>query len=88
MLMSICIITLLFLVCCSSLREKEENPLNLIMGLGNPPNNENCIPEGQVVLKRLRPLDRQLAAEVYRKTGELILLRLATAKAKRLARIR
>jgi hypothetical protein len=54
------------------------------MGLGNPPNNENCNPEGRVVLERLRLLDRQLASEVDRKTVKLILLRLATAKAKRL----
>jgi hypothetical protein len=55
------------------------------MGLGNPFNNENCNPEGQVVLERLRRLNRQLAAEVNRKTGKLICLRLATAEAKRLA---
>jgi hypothetical protein len=81
MLMSFRIITLPFLVCCSSPREKEENPSNLIMGLSNSPNNENCDPEGWVVLERLSHLDHQLAAEVDRKTGELILLRLDTAKA-------
>jgi hypothetical protein len=68
MFMSFCIITLPFLVCCSSLREKEENTQT--MGLGNPPNYENCNPEGWVVLERLhclglptlrrgRPEDRQ-----------------------------
>jgi hypothetical protein len=55
------------------------------MGLGNPFNNENCNPEGQVILEHLRVLDHQLDAKVDRKTGELIHLRLATAKAKRLA---
>jgi hypothetical protein len=85
MLVSICIITLPFLVCCSSPREKKENPSNPIVGLDNPFNNKNCEPEGRVVLKRLCRLDHQLAAEVNRKTGILIRLRLATAKAKRLA---
>jgi hypothetical protein len=85
MLMSFCIITLPFLVCCSSPREKEENPSNLIMGLGNPPNNENCDPKGRVLLEHLRCLNRQLAAEVNRKTGELIILRLTTAEAKHFA---
>jgi hypothetical protein len=55
------------------------------MGLGNPPNNENCDPEGRVVPKRLRHLDCQLAAEVDRNTSKLILLRLSTAEAKRFA---
>jgi hypothetical protein len=85
MLVSICIITFPFLVCCSSPREKEENPSNPIINLGNPFNNDNCDPDGRVVLKRLRRLDPQLAAEVHRKTGKLIRLRLVTAKAKRLA---
>jgi hypothetical protein len=55
------------------------------MGLGNPSNNENCNPKGCLVLEPLRLLDRQLAAEVDRKTGELIRLWLAVAEAKRLA---
>jgi hypothetical protein len=36
----------------------------------------------RVVLNRLRLFDRQLAAEVDRKTGKLIRLRLAVAEAK------
>jgi hypothetical protein len=42
------------------------------MGFGNPFNNENWDPEGRVVLQPLRRLDRQLAAKVDRKTGELM----------------
>jgi hypothetical protein len=63
----------------SSLIEKKDNPSSLTLGLGNPSNNENCHPEGRLVLERLRLLDRQLAAEVSRKTSELICLRLAVA---------
>jgi phosphoribosylformylglycinamidine (FGAM) synthase PurS component len=55
------------------------------MDLGKSSNHEKCDPEGQAVLKRLRQLDRQLAAEVDWKTVKLIRLRAATAKAKRLA---
>jgi hypothetical protein len=51
--------------------------------------NENHDPEGGAAeLERLRRLDHKLAAEVNRKTGELIRLHLAVAKAKRLALLR
>jgi hypothetical protein len=50
--------------------------------------NENHDSELQLELERLRRLDRELAAEVNRKTGELIRLCLAVAKAKRLALLR
>jgi hypothetical protein len=68
-----------------SSQEKKGNTSSLTMGLGNPSSNENCDPKGRLVLERLRLLDRQLAAEVDPKTGELIRLRLAVAEAKRLA---
>jgi hypothetical protein len=51
-------------------------------------NDENCDPELEVELERLRSLDCELAAEVDRKTSELIRLRSAVAKAKRLALLR
>jgi hypothetical protein len=51
--------------------------------------NENHDPDGGVAeLERLRRLDRELAAEVNRKTEELIRLCLAVAEAKRLALLR
>jgi hypothetical protein len=51
--------------------------------------NENYDPkEGLAELKRLRRLDCELAAEVNRKMEEVIRLRLAVAKAKRLALLR
>jgi hypothetical protein len=68
-----------------SSREKKNNPSILTMGLSNPFNNENCNPEGRVVLERLSRIDHQFATKVNRKTGKLIRLRLATAEAKRLA---
>lgn len=40
---------------------------------------------GDAELERLHSVNRMLAAEVDRKTGELFLLRLAVAEAKRLA---
>jgi hypothetical protein len=51
-------------------------------------NDENHNPELELELERLRSLDRELAAEVDRKTSELIRLRLAVAEAKRLALLR
>jgi hypothetical protein len=51
-------------------------------------NDENHDPELELELERLRSLDRELAAEVDRKTSELIRLRLAVAEAKRLALLR
>jgi hypothetical protein len=51
-------------------------------------NDENHNPELELELDRLRSLDRELAAEVDRKTSELIRLRLAVAEAKRLALLR
>jgi hypothetical protein len=46
-------------------------------------------PEGGAAqLEQLHRIDRVLAAKVDRKTGELIRLRLAVAKAKRLALLR
>jgi hypothetical protein len=51
-------------------------------------NDENHDPVLELELKRLRSLDRELAAEVDRKTAELIRLRLALAEAKRLALLR
>jgi hypothetical protein len=50
--------------------------------------DENHDPELELELERLRSLDRELAAEVERKTAELIRLRLAVAEAKRLALLR
>jgi hypothetical protein len=50
--------------------------------------NKNHDPGLEVELERLRRLDRELAAEVDRKTAELVRLRLAVAKAKRLALLR
>jgi hypothetical protein len=50
--------------------------------------NENHDPQLELELERLHRLDHELAAEVDRKTGELIRLRLAVAKAKRLALLR
>jgi hypothetical protein len=50
--------------------------------------NENHDPGLELELERLRSLDRELAAEVERKTAELICLRLAVAKAKRFALLR
>jgi hypothetical protein len=49
---------------------------------------ENHDPELKLELERLRSLDCELAAEVDRKTSELIRLRLAVAEAKRLALLR
>jgi hypothetical protein len=51
-------------------------------------NDENFDPELELELERLRRLDRELAAEVDKKTSELIRLRLAVAKTKRLALVR
>jgi hypothetical protein len=51
-------------------------------------NDENHDPGLELELKRLRSLDHELAAEVDRKTAELICLRLAVAEAKRLALLR
>jgi hypothetical protein len=50
--------------------------------------NKNHDPGLELELARLRRLDRELAAEVNRKTGELIRLQLAVAEAKRLALLR
>jgi hypothetical protein len=51
--------------------------------------NENYDPNGGVAeLERLRRLHRELAPKVNRKTKELIGLRLAVTKAKRLALLR
>jgi hypothetical protein len=50
--------------------------------------DENHDPELELELEQLRSLDRELAAEVERKTAELIRLRLAVAEAKRLALLR
>jgi hypothetical protein len=51
-------------------------------------NDENHDPELKLELERLRSLDRELAAEVDRKTSELIRLRSAVAEFKRLALLR
>jgi hypothetical protein len=51
-------------------------------------NDETNDPELELELERLRSFDRKLAAEVDRKTSELIRLRLAVAEAKRLALLR
>jgi hypothetical protein len=51
-------------------------------------NDKNHDPELKLELERLPSLDRGLAAEVDRKTSELIRLRLAVAEAKRLALLR
>jgi hypothetical protein len=50
--------------------------------------NENHDPGLELELERLRRLNRKPSAEVNRKTGELICLRLAVADAKRLALLR
>jgi hypothetical protein len=55
------------------------------MALGKSSPDKNCDPKGQVVLERLRWLNRQLAAKVDWKTTKLIRLREATAEAKHLA---
>jgi hypothetical protein len=51
-------------------------------------NDENHDPELELELERLRSLYRDLAAEVDRKTSELIRLRLIVAEAKHLALLR
>jgi hypothetical protein len=50
-----------------------------------PENDENFDPKLELELVELRRIDRELAAEVDRKTSELIRLRLAVAKQRRLA---
>jgi hypothetical protein len=51
-------------------------------------NDENFDPKLELELVELRRIDRELAAEVDRKTSDLIRLRLAVAEAKRLALLR
>jgi hypothetical protein len=51
-------------------------------------NDENHDPGLELELERLRSLDLELAAEVERKTAELVRLCLAVAEAKRLALLR
>jgi hypothetical protein len=48
-------------------------------------NDKNCDPKLELELVELRHINRELAAEVDRKTSELIRLRLACAEARRLA---
>jgi hypothetical protein len=51
-------------------------------------NDKNFDPKLELELVELRRIDRELAAEVDRKTSDLIRLRLAVAEAKRLALLR
>jgi hypothetical protein len=51
-------------------------------------NDENFDPKLELEHVELRRIDRELAAEVDRKTSDLIRLRLAVAEAKRLALLR
>jgi hypothetical protein len=50
-----------------------------------PKNDENFYPKLEIKLVELRRIDRELVAEVDRKTSELIRLRLAVAEQRRLA---
>jgi hypothetical protein len=50
-----------------------------------PKNDENFDPKLKIKLVELRRIDRELAAEVDRKTSELIRLRLAVAEQRHLA---
>jgi hypothetical protein len=50
-----------------------------------PKNDENFDPKLEIKLVELRRIDRELVAEVDRKTSELIRLRLAVAEQRRLA---